>query len=158
MDCILSVSRQARQPFGMFRCALSFRCDSPSSWMRWALWTRRSRMASPKVGSGIRRCQSETGTWLAIRMAVWPKRSSNTSHPKSLAQSSQPFPPGYSLLPRKNKLQDRPAPKWQGKLFGREQQPLVRHGSKTQEVSLTLLGFGCQTQKSQWVFDAEATS
>jgi len=33
----------------------------------------------------------------------------------------------------------------------------VGHGSKTQEVSLTLSGFCTQTQKSQWVIDVGTT-
>lgn len=45
---------------------------SPRSWMRWALWTRRSRMASARVGLPIRSCQRSTGTWLVISVAPRP--------------------------------------------------------------------------------------
>ena len=44
---------------------LSFRClriDSPRSSMRWALCTKRSRMASASVGSPICSCQRDTGS------------------------------------------------------------------------------------------------
>jgi hypothetical protein len=37
---------------------------SPASSRRWALWTRRSRIASAKVGWSIAACQSATGSWL----------------------------------------------------------------------------------------------
>ena len=39
--------------------------DPPLRVMRWALLRRRSRMASPKVGSPTTSCQCSTGTWLA---------------------------------------------------------------------------------------------
>ena len=39
--------------------------EAPLRSMRWALLTRRSRMASPKVGSPTTSCQCSTGTWLA---------------------------------------------------------------------------------------------
>ena len=46
---------------------------SPRSWMRWALWTRRSRMASARVGlPAMRSCQRSGGTWLVISEAPRP--------------------------------------------------------------------------------------
>ena len=39
------------------------RIDSPRISMRWALWTKRSRMPSAMVGSPICSCQRETGSW-----------------------------------------------------------------------------------------------
>src|SRR5579859_1023545 len=44
--------------------ALTLRIDSPESASRWALWTRRSRMASASVGSARYSCQLSTGSWL----------------------------------------------------------------------------------------------
>jgi hypothetical protein len=40
-----------------------FRMDSPRISMRWALWTKRSRMLSAMVGSPICSCQRETVSW-----------------------------------------------------------------------------------------------
>ena len=45
---------------------------SPCRRMRWALCTRRSRMASARVGSPINSCQRSTGTWLVTRVAPRP--------------------------------------------------------------------------------------
>jgi hypothetical protein len=45
--------------------ALVLRMDGPLSSMRCALWSRRSQMASARVGSPIPACQSRAGTWVA---------------------------------------------------------------------------------------------
>ena len=49
--------------------ALRFRIDSPLSSILYALWTRRSRMASAKVGSPMASCQCSTGNWLVTIVA-----------------------------------------------------------------------------------------
>src|SRR6478609_11034056 len=46
------------------RLAASLRIDSPFRVRRWALWTRRSRMASAMVGLPMTSCQCSTGSWL----------------------------------------------------------------------------------------------
>ena len=49
--------------FGVvFGAAFVFRIERPLSSMRWALWSRRSQMASAWLGSPITPCQSLTGT------------------------------------------------------------------------------------------------
>ena len=49
-----------------------FRMDSARISMRWALWTKRSRMPSAMVGSPICSCQRETGSWEVRRVErVW---------------------------------------------------------------------------------------
>ena len=53
----------AVKPFGVVR---RLRRLAPFSSMRWARWTTRSRMASPKVMSPMISCQRDTGTWLVI--------------------------------------------------------------------------------------------
>lgn len=45
----------------------------------WALWTRRSRMASGTVGSDRRPCQWSGGSWLATMVERAWARSSSTS-------------------------------------------------------------------------------
>ena len=52
--------------------AIFLRMDPPCSWMRWALWTRRSRMASAMVGSPMTSCQRSRGSWLVIKVAPRP--------------------------------------------------------------------------------------
>jgi len=45
-----------------------FRRDSPARVRGWAWWTRRSRMASARVGSPRASCQWATGNWLVTRV------------------------------------------------------------------------------------------
>ena len=51
---------------------LGSRIDGPSSARRWALCTRRSRIASAKVGSPMTSCQASTGNWLVISVEPAP--------------------------------------------------------------------------------------
>lgn len=46
----------------------SLRRDSPARLRGWAWWTRRSRMASARVGSPRASCQWATGNWLVTRV------------------------------------------------------------------------------------------
>jgi hypothetical protein len=55
------------------------RIEGPCRSMTWALWTRRSQMASASVGSPISSCQALTGTWLVMRVDARSVRSSRTS-------------------------------------------------------------------------------
>ena len=68
--------------FGILRCALSFRCDSPWSWTLCSLWTIRSRMASAKVGvircgelSWMQHQVTPTAIISALRRNIWKHTS-----------------------------------------------------------------------------------
>jgi hypothetical protein len=54
-------ARQTRYATG-FASGSRSRSDGPLRAMRWARWTRRSRMASAKVGSARAECQASTGS------------------------------------------------------------------------------------------------
>ena len=58
-----AIAGEARHaaPFGAFRGRLS-----PLSSMQWAVWSTRSRIASPRVGSPMTSCHEAKGTWLVI--------------------------------------------------------------------------------------------
>ena len=68
-----------RDTFDFFGADLVCRIDAPFSSIRCALCKRRSQMASAWFGSPMTPCQSETGSWLAIRVEERSLRSSMTS-------------------------------------------------------------------------------
>ena len=60
-------------------CARIFRWDSPCNSMWWELCTRRSRIASARIGSGMRVCQIGIGNCGTSMVAMRPWRSSKIS-------------------------------------------------------------------------------
>src|SRR6267154_3329741 len=61
--CFRDVEDRDHSGLGSLGGLRFFRMDSPRISMRWALWTKRSRMPSAMVGSPICSCQRETGSW-----------------------------------------------------------------------------------------------
>jgi hypothetical protein len=63
----------------LVKLARFFRSESPFKLSWWALWTKRSRMASAKVASPMAACQCSIGSWLVTMVERLPWRSSSTS-------------------------------------------------------------------------------
>src|SRR5580700_11251560 len=61
------------------RFVMALRSLSPVRLRRWALWTRRSRMASATVGLAIMSCQCFRSSWLVTMVGPRPWRSSRIS-------------------------------------------------------------------------------
>jgi hypothetical protein len=71
-----------------WRLAAALRRLSPLRLRRWALWTKRSRIASASVGWPMTSCQCSTGSWLVTMVEPRPCRSSIISSRSARLRSS----------------------------------------------------------------------